>query len=120
MKPTARRGRLKGRDTASSRTDAAVQAARAAAAAPLPARLRSAARISKPIGWRPPRFWAVAVGHLAVFALVFWLAFLLRFDSRCPCRATRREVLGLAALDRGDQIPRSSSSWAIMTAGGPT
>ena len=33
---------------------------------------------------RSPRFWAVAGAHLAVFAVVYWTAFLLRFDFVVP------------------------------------
>ncbi len=60
----------------------AAEAARVSAAA-LPARLRhflhqQAHRLSA------PRFWVVAMAHLAVFAFVLWLAFLLRFDFVVP------------------------------------
>jgi FlaA1/EpsC-like NDP-sugar epimerase len=30
------------------------------------------------------RFWLVALGHLVVFALAYWMAFLLRFDFNVP------------------------------------
>ncbi|MGO8691099.1 MAG: hypothetical protein ACLQLG_15875 [Thermoguttaceae bacterium] len=80
MKPTAGEdGQGQGRRRRP--TDAAVQAARAAA--PMPARLgrllqQQAHRLAS------LRFWAVAAGHLAVFALVFWLAMLLRSDFVLP------------------------------------
>ena len=33
-----------------------------------------------------PRVWLMALVHLAVFALVYWMAFLLRFDFAIPGR----------------------------------
>ena len=35
-------------------------------------------------GLRSPRFWLLAMGHLALFGLIFWSAYLLRFDFAVP------------------------------------
>jgi FlaA1/EpsC-like NDP-sugar epimerase len=81
MKPTADEdGQGQGRRKRPA--DAAVPPARAGAV-PLPARLGRLLRqqAHRLASWR---FWAVAIGHLAVFALVFWLAMLLRFDFPLP------------------------------------
>ena len=35
-------------------------------------------------GLRSPRFWMLALGHLVLFAGIYWSAFLLRFDFAVP------------------------------------
>ena len=37
-------------------------------------------------GLRSPRFWLLAVGYLMLFSLIYWLAYVLRFDSDVPFR----------------------------------
>ena len=44
--------------------------------------VRSARRRGR--NYLKPRVWLMALIHLAVFALVYWMAFLLRFDFAIP------------------------------------
>ena len=63
------------------------------------------------------RFWLLAAAHTAVFALVYWMAFLLRFDGAVPEEYRKIFLSSLPwILARNSSF---SSCWGILTAGGP-